>query len=227
MSQTGALSAIIRMLKRDLTLAVRRMSDVLATLFFFVIVVSLFPLGVGPELETLRIIAPGVVWVAALLASLLALDRLFSDDYRDGSLEQMLLTPQPLTLLVLGKVTAHWMVSGAPLVLMAPLLGMQLGLSWDALQVLMATLLLGTPAMSLIGAVGAALTLGVRGRSVLMALLVLPLYVPVLIFGAGAVEASISGLGAEAHFSLLGAVLVLALVFAPLATAAALRISME
>jgi len=226
-TQVGMMTALMVVLRRDLILAVRRLSDVLTTLFFFVIVVSLFPLGVGPDMDVLRGIAPGVIWVAALLASMLALERLFSGDYRDGSLEQLLLVPQPLSLLVLGKVLAHWLVSGAPLILMAPLLGMQLGLSWDAVQVLMLTLLLGTPAMSLIGAVGAALTLGLRGRGVLLALLVLPLYVPVLIFGAGAVEASVSGLGASAHVSLLGAVLVLALCFAPLATAAALRISME
>lgn len=212
---------------RDLTLAVRRLSDVLTTLFFFIIVVTLFPLGVGPEMETLRVIAPGVVWVAALLASMLALGRLFSSDYNDGSLEQLLVVPQPLSLLVLSKVAAHWLISGFPLVILAPLLGIQLGLARDALVVLWWTLLLGTPAMSLIGAVGAALTLGLRGGNVLVALLVLPLYVPVLIFGAGAVEASISGLGADAHLSLLGAFLVLALFFAPLATAAALRISVE
>jgi len=226
-SQAGMMAVLMVVVRRDLILAVRRMSDVLTTLFFFVIVVSLFPLGVGPEMEVLREIAPGVIWVAALLASMLALERLFSDDYRDGALEQLLLLPQPLSLLVLSKVLAHWLISGAPLVLMAPLLGMQLGLSWDAIQVLLLTLLLGTPAMSLIGAVGAALTLGLRGRGVLLALLVLPLYIPVLIFGAGAVEASVSGLGASAHVSLLGAVLVLTLCFAPLATAMAMKISME
>ena len=220
-------TALILILRRDLTLAVRRMSDVMTTLFFFVIVVSLFPLGVGPEMDTLRLIAPGVIWVAALLASMLALEHLFSGDYSDGSLEQLLLVPQPLSLLVLGKVIAHWLVSGAPLVLMAPILGLLLGLPTESLQVLMLTLLLGTPVMSLIGAVGSALTLGVRSRGVLLALLVLPLYIPVLIFGAGAVEASASGLGAGAHMSLLGALLVLAVVFAPLATAAALKISME
>ena len=225
--QSGMIAVLMVVLRRDLTLAVRRMSDVLTTLFFFVIVVSLFPLGVGPEMAVLREIAPGVIWVAALLASMLALERLFSDDFRDGALEQLLLLPQPLSLLVLSKVLAHWLISGAPLVLMAPLLGMQLGLSWDAIQVLLLTLLLGTPAMSLIGAVGAALTLGLRGRGVLLALLVLPLYIPVLIFGAGAVEASVSGLGASAHVFLLGAVLVLTICFAPLATAMALKISME
>ena len=167
-------SALILIVRRDLTLAVRRMSDVMTTLFFFVIVVSLFPLGVGPEMDTLRLIAPGVIWVAALLASMLALEHLFSGDYSDGSLEQLLLVPQPLSLLVLGKVIAHWLVSGAPLVLMAPILGLLLGLSTESLQVLMLTLLLGTPVMSLIGAVGSALTLGVRSRGVLLALLVLP-----------------------------------------------------
>jgi len=227
MRQLGMGAALYVIMRRDLMLAVRRLADVLTTLFFFVIVVSLFPLGVGPEMDTLREIAPGVIWVAALLASMLALERLFSGDYADGSLEQLLLVPQPLAILVLGKVIAHWLVSGAPLVLMAPLLGIQLGLSADALHVLLLTLLLGTPAMSLIGAVGSALTLGVRGRGVLLALLVLPLYIPVLIFGAGAVEASASGLGAGGHMSLLGALLVLALCFAPLATAAALKISME
>jgi heme exporter protein B len=221
------LAALRCVIHRDLTLAVRRMSDVLTTLFFFIIVVSLFPLGVGPEVDILRAIAPGVVWVAALLATMLALGRLFSADYDDGTLEQMLLVPQPLSLLVLGKVIAHWLVSGAPLVLIAPLLGLQFGMSHDELRVLMLTLLLGTPALSLVGAVGAALTLGVRGGGVLVSLLVLPLYVPVLIFGAGAVTAARSGLGAEAHLSLLGAFLILALCFAPWVAAAALRISVE
>ncbi len=221
------LAALRCMVMRDLVLAVRRVSDVLTTLFFFVIVVSLFPLGVGPEMEMLRTIAPGVVWVAAILASMLALGRLFGHDYGDGTLEQMLLAPQPLALLVLGKVLAHWLVTGLPLVLMAPLLGLQFGLDTVALEVLVISLLLGTPAISLIGAVGAALTLGVRGGGVLVSLLVLPLYIPVLIFGAGAVEAEAAGLGAGGHLSLLGAIAVLALCFAPLAAAAALRISLE
>ncbi len=213
--------------KRDLVLALRRRSDIFTTLFFFIIVVSLFPLGIGPEMETLRLIAPGVVWVAALLASMLALERLFATDYADGTLEQMMLTPQPLFLLVLGKVVAHWLVTGLPLVVMAPVLGLQYDLSFDALRVLVLTLLLGTPVLSLIGAIGAALTLGLRGGGVLVSLLVLPLYIPVLIFGAGAVEAHASGLGGAGHLYLLGAISVLALFFAPLATAAALRVSME
>ena len=212
---------------RDLTLAMRRRSDVVSTLFFFVIVVSLFPLGVGPDLNTLRQIAPGVVWVAALLASMLALERLFSVDFNDGALEQMLLTPQPISLLVLGKVVAHWLVTGLPLVLMAPLLGLQYDLPAEALKVLIISLLLGTPALSLIGAIGAALTLGLRGGGVLVSLLVLPLTVPVLIFGAGAVEANISGLGEAGHLYLQGAILLLSLLFGPLATAAALRVSVE
>lgn len=213
--------------RRDLTLAVRRRSDVFTTLFFFIIVVSLFPLGIGPEMNTLRLIAPGVVWVAALLASMLALERLFSVDFEDGTLEQMLLTPQPVTLLVLGKVAAHWLVTGLPLVLMAPLLGLQYDLSTEALGVLLLSLLLGTPALSLIGAIGAALTLGLRGGGVLVSLLVLPLCIPVLIFGAGAVEANVSGLGEQGHLSMLGAILLLSLVLAPVATSAALRISAE
>lgn len=212
---------------RDLTLAIRHQSDVLSTLFFFIIVVSLFPLGIGPEAETLRLIAPGVVWVAALLASMLALERLFAIDHADGTLEQLLLTPYPLTLLVIGKVFAHWLLTGLPLVLMAPVLGLQYDLSLQALGVLLLSLLLGTPVLSLIGAIGAALTLGLRGGGVLVSLLVLPLTIPVLIFGAGAVEASVSGLGAEGHLLMLSAILVVSLFFAPLATALALRISSE
>jgi len=217
----------LAIVRRDLILAMRRRSDVLTILFFFVIVVSLFPLGIGPEMNTLRLIAPGVVWVAALLASMLALERLFAIDYDDGALEQMLLAPQPLSLLVLGKVAAHWLVTGLPLVLMAPVLGIQYDLSLDGLRVLVITLLLGTPALSLIGAIGAALTLGLRGGGVLVSLLVLPLTLPVLIFGAGAVEATVSGLGGEGHMSMLAAILVLSLFFAPLAAAAALRVSVE
>jgi heme exporter protein B len=213
--------------QRDLVLALRRRTDILTTLFFFVIVVSLFPLGIGPEMNTLRLIAPGVVWVAALLASMLALERLFAADFSDGTLEQMLLTPQPLSLLVIGKVTAHWLVTGVPLVLMSPLLGLQYDLSADALEVLVVTLLLGTPALSLIGAIGAALTLGLRGGGVLVSLLVLPLTIPVLIFGTGAVEATVSGLGGQGHLLMLAAILVLSLIFAPLAASAALRVSAE
>lgn len=215
------------LIRRDLLLAYRRRSDVLTTLFFFVIVVSLFPLSVGPEMKTLRLIAPGVVWVAALLASMLSLNRLFAADYQDGTLEQMLLAPQPLALIVLGKIVAHWLVSGLPLALMAPILGMQFDLPPEALGILFLALLLGTPILSLIGAIGAALTLGLRGGGVLLSLLVLPLYIPALIFGAGAVAAHIAGISPEGHLSLLGALLILTGLTAPWVTAVALRIAME
>ena len=212
---------------RDLLIALRHRSDVLTTFFFFVIVVSLFPLGVGPEPDTLREIAPGVVWVAALLAAMLSLARMFGTDYADGTLEQLVLTPQPLVVLVMAKVAAHWVTTGMPLVLIAPVLGLQFDLRADTLATLLISLLIGTPVLSLIGAVGAALTLGVRGGAALTSLLVLPLYVPVLIFGAGAVVATANGTGATGHLSLLGAMLMIALAFAPWATAVALRISLE
>jgi len=221
------LSTVKCMVMRDLTLAMRHRSDVLTTVFFFIIVVSLFPLGVGPDAALLREMAAGVVWVAALLASMLSLTRLFADDYNDGTLEQLMLVPQPLALIVLGKVLAHWIISGLPLVLMSPLLGLQFGLEGDELIMLMVTLLIGTPVLSLLGAIGAALTLGLRGGGVLVSLLVLPLYIPILIFGAGAVTASAAGMGADGHLSLMGAILLLALVLAPWASAAALRISVE
>jgi heme exporter protein B len=212
---------------RDLTLAWRRRADVLSTLFFFVIVVSLFPLSIGPESQLLRSIAPGVVWVAALLASMLSLSRVFENDYHDGTLEQMLMTPQPLFLVVLGKVLAQWLVAEVPLAVVAPLLGIQFDLEPRALWVLFISLLIGTPVLSLIGSIGAALTLGLRGGGVLIAVLILPLYMPVLIFGAGAVDASITSGNIQANILLLAAFFVLALVFAPWATSAALRISLE
>jgi heme exporter protein B len=224
LSLFGLLGLVVR---RDMVLAMRRRADVLTTLIFFVMVVSLFPLGVGPEPDMLRKMAPGVVWVAALLASMLSLPRMFSADYQDGTLEQMLLVPQSLSMLVLGKILAHWMVSGLPLVLMAPVLGLQFDMHAQSLGVLMLSLLLGSPILSMIGAVGAALTLGLRGGGVLVSLLVLPLCVPVLIFGTGAVEAVNSGMNYASHLSLLAALLMLALVFAPWVTAQALRISME
>ena len=212
---------------RDLTLAWRRRADVLSTLFFFVIVVSLFPLGIGPESQLLRSIAPGVVWVAALLASMLSLSRVFENDYHDGTLEQMLMTPQPLFLVVLGKMLAQWLVSEVPLAVVAPLLGVQFELEPRTLWILFISLLIGTPVLSLIGSIGAALTLGLRGGGVLIAVLILPLYVPVLIFGAGAVDASIIGGNIQSNILLLTAFFLLALVFAPWATSAALRISLE
>lgn len=221
------LSTLKCIIARDLLLAFRRRSDLLITVFFFIIVVSLFPLGVGPEAALLRTMAPGILWVAALLASMLALSRLFALDYADGTLEQMLLAPEPLSLIVIGKVIAHWLVAGLPLVLIAPLLALQFDLPAASVAVLFYSLLIGTPSLSLIGAIGAALTLGVRGGGVLISLLVLPLYIPVLIFGAGAVGAEASGLGSAAHLYLLGGVLAGAAALAPWATAAALRVSVE
>jgi len=212
---------------RDLLLATRRWADVLTALVFFVIVVSLFPLGVGPEPNLLRTIAPGVIWVAALLASMLSLTRIFAADYADGTLEQMLLSAAPLGTIVAAKVIAHWLVTGLLVVLIAPLLALQFDLPQQLLATLTLSLLLGTPVLSMIGAIGAALTLGLRGGGALLSLLVLPLYVPVLIIGAGAVDMAAAGLGTEAHFLLLAALLVVAAAFAPWAAAAALRISAE
>ena len=220
-------NTVFSLIARDLRLSLRRQADIASVLFFFIIVVSLFPLGIGPETEQLRKLAPGVLWVAALLATMLSLPRLFADDHRDGTLEQLALSPQPLGLIVLGKVAAHWLVSGLPLTLLAPVLGLQFDLSTDALQILTLSLLIGTPALSGIGAIGAALTLGVRGGGVLLSLLILPLYIPVLIFGAGAVEATVTGVGAQAHLSLLGALTLAGVFFAPWPTAAALRIALE
>lgn len=221
------MSALLAIVRRDLLLAMRRKSEMLTALFFFIIVVSLFPLGIGPEPVLLRKIAPGVLWVAALLATMLSLNRLFAADHADGTLEQLALSPTPLGLLVTGKIAAHWLTSGLPLVLLAPVLGVQFDLDASALGILVGALLLGTPLLSLIGAIGAALTLGVRGGGVLLSLLVLPLYVPALIFGAGAVSAAEAGISTRGHFSLLGALLIGSGLLAPWATGAALRIATE
>ncbi len=221
------MSAFLSILRRDLLLAMRRKAEVLTALFFFVIVSSLFPLGIGPEPSLLRKIGPGVLWVGALLATMLGLQRMFATDHADGTLEQMVLSSAPLPLLVAGKIAAHWVVSGLPVVLLAPLLGLQFDLDAEALGVLTLGLLVGTPVLSLLGAIGAALTLGVRGGGALLSLLVLPLYIPTLIFGAGAVQAHLSGQGAGGHLSLLGALLAVSLFFAPWAATAALRISLE
>jgi heme exporter protein B len=212
---------------RDLLLAVRRAADVGTTLMFFVVVASLFPLAIGAEPNQLRAIAPGVIWVAALLSSMLSLRRLFEADHADGTLEQMLLGAAPLGVVVAAKTFAHWLVSGLPLVAIAPLIALQYGLDPALHGVLALSLLLGTPVLSLIGAIGAGLTLGLRGGGVLLALLVLPLYVPVLIMGAGAVEMAAAGLGGQGQLLLLAALLVVAAAFAPWAIAAALRISSE
>ena len=221
------LDAARWIVRRDLLLALRRRSDVGTALLFFVIVASLFPLGVGAEPDLLRAIGPGVIWVAALLSTLLSLGRLFSADYADGTLEQMLLGAAPLGVVAAAKGLAHWLVAGLPLVLIAPLLALQYDLPRALYGVLVLSLLLGTPVLSLVGAIGAALTLGLRGGGVLLALLVLPLYVPVLILGAGSVDMAAAGLAPDGQLLLLSALLILAAAFAPWATAAALRISME
>ncbi|HEX9390005.1 MAG TPA: heme exporter protein CcmB [Usitatibacteraceae bacterium] len=214
-------------LRRDLHLALRTRGEVLQVLVFFVIVVSLFPLAIGPESALLKRIAPGVVWVAALLSVLLTLPRLFAQDFADGTLEQLATSPYPLIGIATGKIGAHWLTSGLPLTLLSPLLGLQFGLDGRELAVMAAGLMLGTPVLSMLGAIGAALTLGVRGGAMLMALLVLPLYVPVLIFGAGAVEASAAGIDVAANLSLLGAALLLGLLAAPFAAATAIRIALD
>ena len=221
------MKGFLAVLQRDLKIVVRRKGDALNVLVFFVVVASLFPLGVGPEPGLLRAIGPGTIWVAALLSTLLSLGRLFEADHADGTLEQLALGAAPLGVVVGAKVLAHWLLAGLPLVLIAPLLALQYGLPAPLYGVLVLSLLLGTPVLSLIGAIGAALTLGLRGGGVLIALLVLPLFVPVLVLGAGAVEMASAGLGGEAQLLLLAAMLVAAAAFAPWAIAAALRISLE
>jgi heme exporter protein B len=212
---------------RDLRLALRRRVEALLPVVFFVVAVSLFPVGVGPEPQTLRLIAAGVVWVCALLASMLSVANLYALDHADGSLEQMLLSGHPPTLIAAAKAAAHWTITGAPLVLAAPVIGLLFDMSVPALATLVAALLLGTPILSLLGGVGAALTLGLRSAGVLLILLILPLTIPALIFGSGAVGAVDSGISASGHFSLLGALLIFTALIAPLATAVALRIALE
>lgn len=219
--------ALWTILRRDVGLVVTRRQEVLTVVAFFAIVIMMFPLAVGPEPEILRELAPGGVWLAAVLAHLLALDRLFADDWRDGTLEQLAVTPQPLALIVLAKVAAHWLAIGLPLVLLSPVLGYTLGLHGTVLLVLAASLALGTPVLVLLGATGAALTLGVRGGGALMALLILPLFVPVLILGSGAVSQAMYGGDILPYFYLLAALLALALPLAPLAISAALRIALD
>ncbi|HTQ77036.1 MAG TPA: heme exporter protein CcmB [Burkholderiales bacterium] len=212
---------------RELRLALRRKGEALNVLVFFVVVASLFPFGVGPEPAMLQAMAAGVVWVAALLAAIVSMPRLFAADLADGTLEQLAASPHPLAVIVGAKVAAHWLLTGLPLALVAPLLGLQYGLPADALGVLVAALLLGTPVLSLLGAAGAALTLGVRGGGALLALLVLPLFVPVLVFGAGAVGAALSGINPGPHLSLLGAVLAVSCLVGPWAACAALRVALD
>lgn len=220
-------AAFLAVYLRDLRLALRRRVEALLPVVFFLVAISLFPLGVGPEPQVLREIAAGIVWVSALLASMLSVSSLYASDHADGSLEQMMLSGHSGTLIAAAKAAAHWTVTGAPLVLAAPLIGLMLGMSPQAISALLASLLLGTPILSLLGGMGAALTLGLRSAGVLLILLIVPLSIPALIFGAGAVGAVESGLGAAGHFSLLGALLIMTLLAAPLATSFALRIALE
>ena len=214
---------------RDLRLAARRRADALLPIAFFTVAISLFPLGVGPEAQTLRQIAPGVVWVAALLAAMISVTQLYATDLADGSLEQMLLASPPglAVGLVAAKAVAHWLLTGLPLVIAAPLFGLMFDMSGDAIATLALSLLLGTPVLSLLGGLGAALTLGLRSGAALLILLIVPLCIPALIFGAGAAAAVDSGLSARGHLSLLGAFLIVTALIAPPATAAALRIATE
>lgn len=212
---------------RDLRLAVRNSAEILNPLWFFLIIITLFPLGIGPEPQTLTRIMPGIVWVAALLSSLLSMDRLFRDDYLDGTLEQMMLMPLPLPGVVLSKVFAHWAVTGLPLLLISPLAALLFGLSWHGWQTLALTLLLGTPTLSFLGAIGVGLTVGLRRGGVLLSLLVLPLTIPLLIFATAAVDAAQMQLPVDGYLAILGAFLTGCATLSPFATAAALRISVQ
>jgi len=223
-SLSHAFFAIIR---RDLVLALRRRSELANPLLFFVLVITLFPLGIGAQPHLLKAIAPGIIWVSALLAAMLSLDSLFRSDFDDGSLEQILLSPYPPSILILGKIVAHWLVTGLPLLVVAPLLAVFLGMPDNSLGILLLTLLLGTPVLSLIGAIGVALTVGLRRGGMILSLLVLPLYIPVLIFASNAVEMSANGLPVTAQVNILIAFFLMSLVLAPWPTAAALKMSIN
>ncbi|MFT6901413.1 MAG: heme exporter protein B [Colwellia sp.] len=222
LSYTSAFSLII---KRDLTIAFRHRDDIINPLLFFIIVVTLFPLGIGPESTTLARIAPGIIWVAALLATLLSLDRLFKSDYEDGSLEQMMLSPHPIFILVLAKIIAHWLVTGLPLIFIAPLLAVLLHLNENSYGALMLTLLLGTPVLSLLGAIGVALTVGIKKGGVLLSLLVLPLYIPILIFATSAIDTAAMNLPYSGQLAIIAALFFGSLTLAPFAVSAALKVS--
>ena len=217
--------AFMLFLKRDLMIAIRHKDDMLNPLLFFVIVVTLFPLGIGPEANTLSRIAPGIIWVAALLSSLLSLDRLFKSDHNDGSLEQMLLSPQPVFILVLAKIIAHWLITGLPLIIIAPLLAVLLHLHEASYFALFITLLIGTPILSFIGAIGAALTVGIKKGGVLLSLIILPLYIPVLIFATSAIDTAAMYLPYGGQLAIIAAIFVLALTLAPFAVSSALKVS--
>nr|WP_092022107.1 heme exporter protein CcmB [Marinobacter zhejiangensis] len=225
--RVSAWRAMALVVRRDLRASLRQRQDLLNPLLFFFMVVTLFPLGVSPEVSFLQQAGSGILWVAALLSTLLSLDHLFRHDFDDGTLEQMVLQPQPLFLLVLAKSVAHWLLTGLPLVMLAPVLGVMLHLDGNSIAILCLTLLIGTPVLSLIGAIGAALTLGLRAGGVLLSLLIIPLYIPVLIFGTGTVAAAANGAPVGGYLALMMAFLVLAITLAPFASAAALRISLS
>ncbi|MBT2971516.1 MAG: heme exporter protein CcmB [gamma proteobacterium symbiont of Ctena orbiculata] len=227
MSTLSLTSAFSLLLKRDLVLAYRRRAELVNPMLFFVLVTAMFPLGIGNDTKLIEAVGPGVIWVAALLAALLSLDSMFRSDYDDGSLEQFMLSAHPVSILVLAKILAHWLVTGLPLFIVAPLLAVLLNIPASAIPTLMLTLILGTPVLSLIGSVGVALTVGLRRGGVILSLLVLPLFVPVLIFATDAVKTAIVGIPTTAQLSILSAMLVGSLVLAPMATAASLRISLS
>ena len=224
MSLSTAFFAVIR---RDLILAFRRRAEIANPVFFFILVVTLFPLGVGANPKLLQAIAPGIIWVSALLAVMLSLDSLFRSDFDDGSLEQMLLSSHPLTVLVFAKIVAHWLVTGLPLLVVAPLLAIFLGLPEQAWGTLMLTLVLATPVLSLIGSIGVSLTIGLRRGGMILSLLVLPLYVPVLIFASNAVDMASNGLAVDPQINILIAVFFMSVVLAPLPAAAAIKMSIS
>jgi len=225
MANNSLSSVFFQVLKRDLTLAFRHRGEIANPLLFFIIVVSLFPLGVGPAPSTLETIAPGIIWVAALLSAMLSLDGMFRSDFEDGSLEQITMSHHPLSVLVLAKILAHWLITGLPLLFAAPLLGVLLYLPSEAMKTLVITLALGTPILSLVGAIGMGLTVGLKRGGVLLSLLVLPLYIPVLIFGSMAVNEAAAGLAVDGYIYILSALLMFTLSLSPIATAASIRIS--
>ena len=219
--------ALTTIIQRDLLVAFRRRAELMNPILFYVIVVTLFPLGVSHEQNFLSQLAPGVVWVAALLAALISMESIFRQDFDDGSIEQLFLSRYPPTLLIFGKVIAHWLITGLPMLIIVPVMALLLYIPTQAMPTLLITVLLGTPILSLIGAIGVALTAGLRGGGVLLGLLVLPLYIPVLIFASGAISASIDGLSSSGQLAMLGAGLILALILAPLAISASLKISLS
>jgi len=227
MNQSSLTNVFVALVKRDLLLALRHRAELFNPLMFFVLVVTLFPLGTGADSKLLQIMAPGIIWVAALLAAMLSLDAIFRSDFEDGSLELLLLNPHPTSILVLAKVFAHWLVTGLPLIIVAPLLAVFLGLDSSLIGLLVVTLLLGTPVLSLIGAVAIALTVGLKRGGILLSLLVLPFYVPILIFSTNAIEMAASGLPVMAQLWILASLLILAITLTPWPTAAALKLSLS